>query len=64
VVAGVAGINLGLSWLKPSWAHKKEVSSRLEAFKMALKECGYLYILVAMLLFAAAIVETATIYLL
>jgi hypothetical protein len=63
VVAAVAGIDLGLSWLKPSWAHKREVNSRFEGLKMALMECGHLYILVAILLFAAAIVESATIYL-
>jgi hypothetical protein len=63
VVAAIAGIDLGLSWFKPSWAHKAEAESRFEGLKMALKECGYLYILVAILLLGAAFVETATIYL-
>jgi len=61
VVASVAGIVLGLSWLKPSWVFKGEKLSRREAFRRALGECLRIYILVAMILFVAAIVETFTI---
>lgn len=61
IVASVAGINLGLSWLKPDWSYKGQQLSRLEALKMAFKECARVYILVAMLLLVAAIVETVTI---
>ncbi len=60
VFAGVAGVVLGLSWLKPGWAYEKGVS-RSEAFKRALRECGRLYLVVAIVLLVAAIVETATI---
>jgi len=60
VFAGVAGVVLGLSWLKPEWIYEPGVS-RSEAFKRALRECGHLYIVVAIVLLAAAIVETATI---
>jgi len=60
VFAGVAGVVLGLSWLKPEWICGQGLS-RSEAFKRALRECGYLYIVVAGILLVAAIVETATI---
>lgn len=62
VIAGVAGVILGLSWLKPSWIGKAEVSRR-DTLKQALKECIYLYVLVATLLLVAGVVETLTIYL-
>lgn len=62
VIAGVAGANLGLSWLKPSWM-SGDVVSRRDALRQAVKECAYLYVLVAVLLLAAAVVETFTIYL-
>lgn len=62
VVAGVAGTNLGLSWLKPKWVYGDLAVSRREAFKIASKECASLYILVAILLFIAAIIETVTIH--
>jgi len=61
VLASVAGINLGLSWLKPDWAFRGEGFSRKKAFEKALKECIYIYVLVSIFLLAAAIVETATI---
>lgn len=61
VVASLAGIILGLSWLKPSWAYKNKNLSRLDALKNALKDCLYLYVSVAVLLTAAAIVEAFTI---
>jgi len=58
VLGALAGVNLGLSWLKPSWAYRSENLSRLEAFKKALKDSARIYILVAAVLFVAAIVET------
>ena len=61
VIAAVAGITLGLSWLKPRWAYKDENLSRSEALRKAVRECAGLYVLVAVLLLIAAIVETATI---
>jgi hypothetical protein len=60
VLAGVAGVDLGLSWLKPKWAHGEEGLFRLESFKKVLKDCICIYVLVATLLFAAAVVETVT----
>jgi len=61
VIAGVAGANLGLSWLKPSWISDGVVSRR-DTLKQAVKECTHLYVLVAALLLAAAVVETSTIH--
>jgi hypothetical protein len=61
VVASMAGIILGLSWLKPELAYKGEGLSRLKALKKALKECVYMYVLVTMILLVAAIVESITI---
>lgn len=61
VLASVAGVNLGLSWLKPEWADKGEGLSRLGVLRKALKDCLRIYVLVAVLLFAAALVETLTI---
>lgn len=62
VLAGVAGVGLGLSWLKPEWAYGREELSRLDSVRRALKDCARIYVLVAMFLFVAAVVETATIY--
>ncbi|MCK4633926.1 stage II sporulation protein M [Candidatus Bathyarchaeota archaeon] len=61
VIAGVVGINLGLSWLKPNWVSKNG-SSKRDALGQAVRECGYLYALVTTLLLAAAVVETFTLY--
>lgn len=61
VLAAVSGINLGLSWLKPDWVYENRGFSRLEALKMASKECVRMYILVAAFLFVAAVVEAITI---
>jgi len=58
VLAALAGVSVGLSWLKPQWVFKEEKLSRLDAFKRALKEFGYIYVLVVIFLLAAAIVET------
>jgi hypothetical protein len=65
VIAAVAGIIIGASWIKPSWAFGREKQiSRWEAFRLALGEGLRLYFWVLVLLFVAAIVETATILLL
>lgn len=61
VFGSLAGVNLGLSWLNPELVYKGEELGRLEAIKRAMKDCIYIYILVAILLFAAAVVETVTI---
>jgi uncharacterized membrane protein SpoIIM required for sporulation len=62
VLAALAGVNLGMSWLKPSWVYKKEQNgfSRSEALRKAFMDCGYVYVFVVVLLLAAAIVETLT----
>ena len=62
VVAGVAGVDLGLAWLKPTWIGEGMVSRR-EVLKQALKECVYLYVLVVPLLLAAAVIEAFTLHL-
>jgi hypothetical protein len=61
ILASLAGVILGLSWLKPGWAYGGEGFSRLEAFKMAWKDCMRLYVLVMLLLFLGAVVEAVTI---
>lgn len=61
VSAGATGVILGLSWLRPSWIGQEGISRR-ESLKRAMKECAYLYVLVALLLLAAALVETLTLY--
>lgn len=61
VIASVAGMTLGLSWLKPDWIYEGEGLSRSEALRKALRECGRLYIVVVVVLLLAAIVETFTI---
>lgn len=60
VLASLAGINLGLSWLRPEWAYEGEELSRLESVKKALRDCVRVYVLVAVLLFVAAVVEALT----
>ena len=60
VIAALVGVTLGLSWLKPAWAYRGEKISRREAFRRALREGVRLYVLVAGLLFVAAIVEAVT----
>jgi len=61
VFAATAGTIVGLSYVNPSWLFKGYGLSRLEAFKLALKEAARIYVAVILLLFVAAIVETATI---
>lgn len=60
VLACVAGVNLGLSWLSPRRVYGEGLS-REESFKRALKDCVRIYVLVVVLLFAAAVVETLTV---
>jgi hypothetical protein len=60
-VAVVAGTIVGLSWVKPGWLFKGKELSRLETLKIALKEVIHLYIVVVLLLLAAAIAETIAI---
>jgi hypothetical protein len=62
VFAAIAGVELGLSWLKPGWMFRGESLSRLEAFKLAARESARLYVFVTLLLLAAATVETITIF--
>jgi len=61
VVAALAGTVVGFSWLNPKRAHGVEGLSRFEAFKRGLKECLRFYVVVALLLFVAAVIETVTI---
>jgi len=61
VLASVAGITLGLSWIKPNWVYGGEGLSRFGALKKALRECGRSYVIVAIVLFVAAVVEIITI---
>jgi hypothetical protein len=61
VLAALAGVILGLSWLLPKYLWRGEKLSRFEFFKSALKECLHIYVIVAIFLFAAAVVEAITI---
>lgn len=60
VFAALAGLLLGLSWLKPEFVYRGESLSRSQALMRALKDSVYIYVLVALLLLVAAIVETLT----
>ena len=62
VFASLCGIVLGLSWLKPTWVFEGESLSRWNSLKMALKECLHVYVFAALLLFVAAVVEVATLF--
>jgi len=61
VFAAVVGTVVGVSWVKPTWLFRDEGLSRVDALKRALKEGLKGYVFVAVLLFLAAVVETATI---
>jgi len=63
VLAALAGVVLGISWLKPNWVFREadEDLSRSEAVKRTLKECARIYVLAALILLIAAVVETATV---
>jgi len=63
VFAATAGAVVGVSWVKPDLSYRGEGLSRVEAFKRALRECLRLYVLVAVLLFVGAVLETVTILL-
>jgi len=60
VFAALAGVNLGLSWIRPRWAYEEEKLSRFEAVKKALRDCLRIYVLVTLILFVASVVETIT----
>jgi hypothetical protein len=61
VFAAVAGTVVGVSWLKPAWVFRHSGFRRSEALKKALKESLAIYFPLVLLLFSAAIVETAAI---
>lgn len=65
VLAGAAGVKLGLSWLMPKWTYGEEEKdlSRVESVKKALKETARIYVFVIMFLLVAAIVEMLTLIL-
>jgi len=60
VLAALAGVVLGLSWLKPRLMYPGEELSRPEAVRRASRECVRIYVLVVLVLFVAAVVETVT----
>jgi hypothetical protein len=62
VFAGVAGTTLGVSWFKPGWAYREESGlSRQDSLKRAFNEFKRMYLVVILLLFVAAVVETLVI---
>lgn len=70
VFAALAGVNLGLSWLKPSLLYPRErlptgeKLPRSVAAALAFRECFRVYVFVVGLLLVAAVVEAMTIVLL
>jgi hypothetical protein len=60
VFAALAGVILGLAWLKPRLIYPEEELSRSQAVKQAFKESTRICVLAALILFVAAVVETAT----
>jgi len=60
VLATLAGVILGLSWLKPRSVYMGEELSRSEAVRRASRECMRIYVLVVLVLFIAAVMETVT----
>lgn len=63
VLAALAGIVLGLSWLKPKWVYPREELSRLEAIRRSLRDCARTYVWVSVVLLLGATVETLTLIL-
>lgn len=60
VMASLAGIILGLSWLKPRWMYKGDELSRSRAVKMAFQDSARIYVWVGVLLLMGTIVEAMT----
>jgi len=63
VFATVGGTLLGASWTRLLREYKGEGLSRVDALKMALKECLRIYVFVVIFLIAAAIAETIVVLL-
>jgi len=64
VIAAVAGVVLGLSWLSPKLVYSGQELARKDALKKAWSEAKRFLVLVVILLFAAAVVEAVTVALL
>ena len=64
VLAGLVGVHLGLSWLRPSVGSEGALLFRLESLKRELKESVRIYVLVVLLLLVAAVVEVLTYFML
>lgn len=62
VLAGIAGVDLGLSWLRPRLVYGGEILSRGEALKKAFREVWQVYFFVVLFLLVAAVVETLTLF--
>lgn len=59
-IAAVCGTVVGASWVKSRLVFGEEKLTRIESVKKALKESVGLYVWIILLLFVAAIIETAT----
>jgi hypothetical protein len=59
-LAAVSGTIVGASWIKPGWVYREENFARNVAVRKAFKESLSLYVLIAIILLMAAIVEAAT----
>lgn len=62
VLASVAGVVLGLSWLRPRWVYGEDDLGRVEALKRAFRECRWIYVWVVLLLAVAAVLEVVTLH--
>lgn len=60
VLAALAGTIVGVSWVKTKWVYAEEAVTRSAAIRKSVKECLVIYLVVVLLLFIGAIVETAT----
>jgi len=64
VLAGLVGVHLGLSWLRPSTGSDGMPPFWLDSLKRELKESVRIYVLVVLLLLVAAVVEVLTYFML
>src|SRR4030042_4677412 len=60
VLAALAGTIVGVSWVKTKWVYAEEAVTRSAAIRKSVKACLVIYLVVVLLLFIGAIVETAT----
>jgi len=60
ILAVVPSVRLGLAWLVPKRAYQEKPLTRVQALRKAFAELGPAYLIVALTLLAAAIIEVAS----